>query len=95
MIVLQKLMSFLGKVDGARKGLIVPEELYRSIVTALGSGAATSLLIALLQAVVDHSGEVFPDPSVAGPATAFLALVIDLLRRQNQGTPKPADAPAA
>ena len=95
MNVWSKFASFFARVDDSRKGLIVPEELYRSIASAIGSGAAIAGLMAVVQSILDHAGTIFPDPSLAGLVTAVLALVLDLLRRQNQGTPPKAEAPSA
>lgn len=93
MKALRLFLSFFSKVDGSRKGLLVPEELFRSIVAAFGSGATISLAVTILQAVVSHATLIFPNPAVAGLASTVLTLVLDLLRRQNQGAPRAGDAP--
>ncbi len=92
------LSTFFARVEGSAKGLINPEELFRSIVTALGSGTFVGLLILLLQAVLTHIATILPDPTVASLASMVLTLVLDLLRRQNQsGKPvvTPVVTPAA
>ncbi|WP_435018922.1 hypothetical protein TA3x_000912 [Tundrisphaera sp. TA3] len=89
MKALKTFLSFFAKVDGSRKGLIVPEELFRAIVSAVGSGAILTFAIGGLQLVVDHASVVFPNPAVAGLASAILTLILDLLRRQNQGPTQP------
>lgn len=96
MKLLVKFLAFFARVDGSRKGLIVPEELFRAIVAAFGSGAVISLVIAVIQMVVSHAAVIFPNPAVAGLASTVLTLILDLLRRQNQGAPQPTpsgDAP--
>ena len=90
--MLHSLRTFLSQVADAHKGFIVPEELYRSIVTALGSGGIVGLFLTILQAILAHVETIFPDPSVGGLAAISLTLVVDLLRRQNQG-PGPAAVP--
>ena len=95
MKLLRKLGSFFGKVDGSRKGLIVPEELFRAMVSAVGSGTLISLMIALLEMVLSHASLIFPNPAVAGLASALLTLILDLLRRQNQGDKKVSEIPPA
>ncbi len=83
---MSKFRSFFSKVEGSAKGLINAEELFRSIVTALGSGSLVGLLILLLQAILSNISTILPDPTVASLASMVLALILDLLRRQNQGT---------
>jgi len=91
---MSSLSTFFARVEGSAKGLINPEELFRSIVTALGSGTFVGLLILLLQAVLTHIATILPDPTVASLASMVLTLVLDLLRRQNQSG-KPVVTPAA
>lgn len=79
--------GFFGAVAGSVKGILIPEELYRSIVTALGSGGFVGIGLAIVQAILDHVGFIFPNPAVGGLMTLALTLVLDLLRRQNQGAP--------
>ena len=84
------LRKFFSPVDGSVKGLLNIEELYRSILTALGSGTTVGLLILVLQAVLDHVGFIVPNAAVASMLSMVLTLVLDLLRRQAHGaTPAP------
>ena len=92
--MLAALKRFFAKTDGAFKGVLNPEELYRSILTSLGSGTTVGIAMVFLQAILSHVGSIFPNPTVASLASALLTLVLDLLRRQNQGTtPSPAPNP--
>jgi hypothetical protein len=79
------LRNFFATVHGSVKGLIAPEELYRSIVTALGSGSVVGLFILVIESVLAHVATVFPAPGTSTLATMLLTLILDLLRRQNQG----------
>ena len=87
------LTHFFADVKGSRQGIIVPEELFRSILTSLGSGTAMGLIVLLLQAVLDHVVSIFPDPAIASLASITLTLILDLFRRQTHGD-KPASVPA-
>lgn len=88
------LRKFLSDVHGSAKGILVPEELYRSIVAALGSGTIVGVLILVFQSVLDHVGVIFPDAGTSTLITMILTLILDLLRRQNQGgKPSPVLAP--
>ena len=92
------LKKFFSNVQGSTKGFLVPEELYRSILTSLGSGTTVGVVILLLQAMLDHAATIFPNPTVATLVSMLLTLVLDLLRRQSQGsspTPAPSPAPEA
>jgi hypothetical protein len=92
--MLQVIKDFLAKVAGAGKGFLLPEELYRSIITSLGSGGMIGLIMTMLQAVLTNTATIFPNPLVGSLATMVLTLVIDLFRRMNQGsTPAPAPVP--
>lgn len=102
--MLATIKKFLAQVNGSKPGILVPEELYRSILTALSSGTAIGCVILILQAVLDHVGLIFPNPAVASLASVSLTLVLDLLRRQSHGitpadpagvNPAPASAPTA
>ena len=96
--MLSILQNFLSPTPSSVKGFLNPEELYRSILTALGSATSVGVLLVLLQAILTNVATIFPNPTVASLATGLLSLVIDLLRRQNQGgtpTPSPAPAPAS
>ena len=86
--------NFFTDVEGSIKGFLSPEELYRSILTSLGSGTSIGVVMLLLQSLLANAGTIFPNPTVASLATALLTLVLDLLRRQTQGN-TPAPAPAA
>ncbi len=86
------LHDFFAQVTDAHKGFLVPEELYRSIVTALGSGGVVGLALMIVQGVLAHVAVIFPNPTIGGLATISLTLIIDLLRRQNQGS-GPAGVP--
>jgi hypothetical protein len=81
--------DFFSGVASSTKGFLNAEELYRSILTAFGSGSALGLLLTLVQVLLSNVGTIFPNPIVGALATMLLTLVVDLLRRLNQGT-KPA-----
>jgi hypothetical protein len=83
--MLSFLKKFFADVEGSTQGLLNPEELYRSILTSLGSGTLVGVLILLFQAILTNTAIIFPNPSVASLATIILTLILDLLRRQNQG----------
>lgn len=87
------LKQFFADVRGSKPGILVPEELFRSIVTSLGSGTIIGIVVLVLQAVLDHVVSIFPDPAIASLASIVLTLILDLLRRQNHGD-KPPLAPA-
>jgi hypothetical protein len=92
--MLKLIKEFLAAVSGAKKGLLVPEELFRSVVTALGSGSALGLVLMVLQTVVTNVALIFPNPIVASLATMSLSLVIDLVRRLGHGAaPVPPSNP--
>ncbi len=81
-------------MSDSAKGFLNPEELYRSILTALGSGSALGLVLAVVQALLSNVAVIFPNPIVGALATMLLTLVVDLLRRLNQGgKPTPTPAP--
>jgi hypothetical protein len=93
--MLSALKNFFAQPAGTIKGVLSPEELYRSILTSLGSGTSIGIVMLLLQSVLSNASTIFPNPTVASLATAFLTLVLDLLRRQTQGNnPAPAPSPA-
>jgi hypothetical protein len=95
--MLQLIKDFLARVAGSSKGILVAEELYRSILTSLGSGSMIGLALTVLQTVLANAAIIFPNPLVGSLATMLLTLVIDLVRRLNHGpnpTPAPAPAPA-
>jgi hypothetical protein len=77
--------NFFAAAQGSVKGVIDPEELYRSILTALGSGSIVGALILVFQAMIAHVATIFPNPSTSTVATMFLTLVLELLRRQSHG----------
>jgi len=79
------LKAFFSHVIGTKKGILVPEELYRSIMTSLGSGGLVGLALMILQSVLSHVAGIFPNAGVAGFATLSITLIMDLLRRLNQG----------
>ena len=86
------LKRFFEDVRGSKQGILVPEELFRSIVTSLGSGTIIGIVVLILQAILDHVVSIFPDPAIASLASITLTLILDLLRRQNHGD-KPPLAP--
>lgn len=86
------LHKFFSAVHGSVQGIIISEELYRSILASLGSGTLVGVMIGVLQALQSHVATIFPGPTASTLATMFLTLVLDLLRRQNQGE-KPAPVP--
>ena len=83
------LKQFFADVRGSKPGILVPEELFRSIVTSLGSGTIIGIVVLVLQAVLDHVVSIFPDPAIASLASITLTLILDLLRRQNHGDKSP------
>lgn len=87
------LKHFFSDVKGSKPGVLVPEELFRAIVTSLGSGTIIGLFVMILQALLDHVVSIFPDPTIASLASITITLILDLLRRQNHGD-KPADTPS-
>lgn len=98
--MLSTLKKFFAAAEGSIKGVLIPEELARAILTSLGSGTIVGLAIIMLQAILSHVASIFPNPAVASLASMILILVLDLLRRQNQGsdhaltvTPAPNPAP--
>ncbi len=89
------LQKFFAPSEGSVKGFLNPEELYKSILTSLGSASSVGAILVVLQAILTNVSTIFPDPTVAALATGLISLVIDLLRRQSQGaTPAPSPAPA-
>jgi hypothetical protein len=93
--VLTIFQNFFSDVEGSIKGSLNAEELYRSILTSLGSGTSVGILLTVVQAVMTNVTTIFPNPTVAALATGLLTLVVDILRRQSQGNnPTPAPAPA-
>ena len=84
--MLSFLKKFFADVEGSTQGFLNPEELYRSILTSLGSGTLVGVLVMLVQAILTNTAIIFPNPAVASLATVILTLVLDLLRRQNHGT---------
>lgn len=96
--MLNQIKAFFSTVAGSTKGFLNAEELYRSILTALGSGSTLGLILTVLQMLLAHVTTIFPNPVASGLATMVLTLIVDLLRRINQGnqpTPAPAPAPKA
>ena len=93
------LKRFFADVKGSRQGILVPEELFRSILTSVGSGTVIGIMVLVLQAVLDHVVSIFPDPAIASLASISLTLILDLLRRQTHGdksvTPANPPAPAS
>lgn len=79
------LKHFFAGVKGSKQGILVPEELFRSIVTSIGSGTIIGIVVLILQAILDHVISIFPDPAIASLASVTLTLILDLLRRQTQG----------
>ena len=86
------LKAFFASVCNTKKGILVPEELLRSILTSLGSGSLMSLVLTVLQSLLASAAVIFPNPIVGGLVTVVLTLVIDLIRRLNHApapTPEP------
>ena len=88
--MLAVLKAFFADVKGSKQGILIPEELFRSILTSLGSGTIIGAVVLILQAVLDHVVSIFPDPAIASLASIVLTLILDLLRRQTHGD-KPVD----
>ncbi len=86
------LKHFFSDVKGSAPGVLVPEELFRAIVTSLGSGTIIGLVVMILQGLLDHVVSIFPDPAIASLASISLTLILDLLRRQTHGD-KPVVTP--
>ena len=91
--MLKLIRDYLDRVAGSYKGILIPEELARSILTSLGSGSFIGLLLSLCQAILIHAAIIFPNPIVASLATMLLTLIIDLIRRLNQGDKPPSPIP--
>ena len=83
------LKRFFADVKGSKQGILIPEELFRSILTSVGSGTVIGIVVLVLQAILDHVVSIFPDPAIASLASISLTLILDLLRRQTHGE-KPA-----
>ena len=94
--MLNLIKEFFASVANSTKGFLNSEELYRSILTALGSGSFLGIALTVFQALLANVGTIFPIPVVGALATMLLTLVVDLLRRLNQGgKPAPTPAPVA
>lgn len=91
--MLNLIKEFFATVANSSKGFLNGEELYRSILTALGSGSFLGIVLTVFQSVLANVAMIFPNPVVGALATMLLTLIVDLLRRLNQGD-KPAPAPA-
>jgi hypothetical protein len=86
--------KFLAAVPKASKGILLPEELFRTILTAMGSSSVMGLLLLALHAVLINVAVIFPTPIVASLATAILTIVVDQVRRLEHGaTPAPIPTP--
>jgi hypothetical protein len=92
--MLNLIKEFLSSVANSSKGFLNAEELYRSIVTALGSGSFLGLVLTIFQSLLANAATIFPNPIVSALATMLLTLIVDLLRRLNQGG-KPNPTPAS
>jgi hypothetical protein len=97
--MLASLKRFFTVAESSIQGYLSPEELYRSVLTAFGSGTTIGVLILVLQSILTDVSTIFPSPAVASLATIILTMVLDLLRRQSQGNvptpPTPTPAPAS
>jgi hypothetical protein len=82
--MLNVIKSFLAPVPKTIRGILLPEELFRSVLTAFGSGSLMGLLLVALQAVLSSVAVIFPSPIVASLATAILTIVVDQVRRLEQ-----------
>ena len=78
--MLSALKNFFAHAEGSTKGLLSPEELYRSILTSLGSGTVIGILMLLVQAILSHASTIFPNPTVASLATALAGLQVNQRR---------------
>ncbi len=93
--MLASLKRFFSASGTSIQGYLSIEELYRSILTALGSGTTVGIVILVLQNLLSDVAAVFPNPTVASLATVILTMILDLLRRQSQGNiPNPPVSPA-
>jgi hypothetical protein len=95
--MLNMIKKFFASAPNSIRGALVPEELLRSIMTALGSGSLLGLLLLALQAVLNNAAAIFPNPIVASLAIAILTIVVDQVRRLEHGvapTPTPPPIPA-
>jgi hypothetical protein len=95
--MLKLFKEFFAGVANGTKGFLNAEELSRSIVTALGSGSFLGVALTVAQALLAHVAAIFPNPVASALATMLLTLVVDLLRRINQGgrtVPAPTPEPA-
>jgi hypothetical protein len=96
-MMLASIKRFFAVSESSLQGYLSVEDLYRSILTSLGSGTLIGVLILVVQGMLSNVATIFPNPSVASMATVALTLILDLLRRQSQGgvTPPPTPAPSA
>jgi hypothetical protein len=92
--MLAALKRFFAASESSIQGYLSVEDLYRSILTSLGSGTMVGVLILVLQGVLTNVDLVFPNPAVASMATVVLTMILDLLRRQSQGVTPTPPAPA-
>lgn len=88
--MLAKLKRFFAEAPGALAGFVNLDELARSIVTAIGSGGAVGIGLAVVGSLAQNVAAIFPNPLLAAVASIVLALVADLLRRMQHGAPSPS-----
>jgi len=91
--MLKLLKDFFAAVINTRKGILVPEELLRSILASLGTGSVMSLVLTVVQSLLAHVSLIFPNPLIGGLVTLVLTLLLDLTRRLNQGPAIPVPVP--
>ena len=60
--MLASFKSFFASTQGSIKGFLNPEELFRSILTSLGSATTIGIMIVVLQTTLTNVGAIFPDP---------------------------------
>lgn len=83
------LAAFLSAVLGTTKGILVPEELLRSVLAAFGTGSFVSLALSVIATISTSVNVIFPNPIVGGAVTLVLTLLADLLRRLQHDNPAP------
>jgi hypothetical protein len=84
--ILAALITFFGPVAHSIQGQVSISELYRSILTSLGSATAMGVVILILQGVLSHAPAIFTNPGTCSLATLILTLLVDELRRSTHGS---------
>ncbi len=80
-----RLERFFGPVKGSMKGIIIQEELYRTFILSTTAGSFGGLLCLLILLMIMKSSDIFHYAIIDGLITTILTMILDLLRRQNQG----------